>query len=193
MQLTKRLQTIANMIDKANVIYDVGCDHGYLDIYLASHGFDCVAIDVRPKVIEITKKNISLANLDDKIKVILNNGLENIVINDDDIVVLSGLGAKTILKITKNQPIKRLIVQSNDNLYLLRKTMMKRCYHITDEKIIFEDGKYYVVIKFEYGYKRYKNNQLLLGPELLKNMDDVFINYLKDRQKHFYQNTETLF
>lgn len=185
MKLTNRLQTIANMVANADKIYDVGCDHAYLDIYLASIGFDCVAIDVRKQIIDFAKQNVAESGLSNKVKVILNNGLSNINVEQEDIVILSGLGAKTILDIVKNQPINRLIVQSNDNLYLLRKTMIDRNYYISDEKIIFEDNKYYIIIKFEPGSKEYTDSQLLLGPILLQNKDDVFVKYLSNMYEHF--------
>lgn len=185
MKLTKRLQVIADMVDSADTIYDVGCDHAYLDIYLAQNGFNCTAIDVRENVVDIAKKNVCLANLENKINVVLNNGLNNINITDHDIVVLSGLGAKTILNIVNDRNIKKLVVQSNDNLYLLRKTMMKRNYYISDEKIVLDDNKFYVVIKFEYGYKLYNQQQLLLGPLLLENKTDIYYKYLSIKKEHF--------
>lgn len=185
MKLTKRLQTIADMVDSASKVYDVGCDHAYLDIYLAGIGFDCVAIDVRKPVIEFARKNVCESGLQNKIDVILNDGLNNIKVEKNDIVISSGLGAKTILDITKNQPINRLIIQSNDNLYLLRKTMMERNYHISEENIVFEDNKYYIIIKFELGFKKYTDYELFLGPKLLEVKDDVFIEYLANMQKHF--------
>lgn len=185
MKLTRRLQTIADMVDSTSKVYDVGCDHAYLDIYLASIGLDCVAIDVRPPVIKFAKKNVMDSGFQDKIEVILNDGLNNIKIEKNDTVILSGLGAKTILDIIKNQPITRMVIQSNDNLYLLRKTMMERNYHINDEKIIFEDNKFYIIIKFELGFKKYTNYQLFLGPKLLQYKNKTFIDYLNNIQKHF--------
>lgn len=185
MKLSKRLQTIADMITEANKIYDVGCDHAYLDIYLANLGFKCVAIDVRKQIIENAKKNVCESGLEKKIDVILNDGLEGLEINKNDVVVLSGLGTKTILKIIKNQPIKRLIVQSNDNLYLLRKIMTDRNYYISEENIIFEDNKYYIIIKFEFGKTEYNEYQLMLGPKLLEKKTSTFIDYLQEKKKHF--------
>lgn len=185
MKLTNRLQVVADMVDDAHTIYDVGCDHAYLDIYLASQGFNCVAIDVRKPVIEFAQKNVSDNGFENKVKVILNNGLDNIKVEKNDIVILSGLGAKTILDITKNQPIRRLIIQSNDNLFLLRKTMIDRNYYISEEKIVFEDNKYYVIIQFELGSKKYSNYELLLGPKLLQNKDTIFIQYLSKMYEHF--------
>lgn len=192
MHLSKRLTVIANMIDNANLIYDVGCDHAHLDIFLAKKGFNCVAIDVRNNIIEKVKNSVKIQNLEDKIEVKLNNGLNDINIEDNDIVVLSGLGTKTILKIIKNKAVKRLIIQSNDNLYLLRLTMMNNNYCISDEKIVYEDGKYYIIIKFEAGHTKYSFFELLLGPCLLKEKNKIYISYLQMLHEHFKRVLEEI-
>lgn len=184
MRLSKRLQTISSMINTDGKIYDVGCDHAYLDIYMAGLGYNCVAIDVRNSVIENAKKNVAQSGFQNKIEVVLNDGLEDITIDENSIVVLSGLGTRTILKIIDDKRIKQIIIQSNDDLYLLRKTMMERGYSIINEKIIFEDNKYYVIINFEIGYVTYSDTELLLGPILLQNKDKIFINYLKTKFEH---------
>ena len=185
MKISKRLQAIANMIDTSHKIYDVGCDHAYLDIYMAELGCNCVAIDVRKTVIENAESNVIQSGFQNKIKVILNNGLENITIEEDATVVLSGLGTKTILKIIGDKKLKQIIIQSNDDLYLLRKAMIDKGYSIVDEKIIFEDNKYYVIINFRIGSVTYSDEKLLLGPVLLQNKDEIFISYLKDKLEHF--------
>ena len=182
---SKRLLAIASLIDKDDVVVDIGCDHAYLDIYMAELGCNCVAIDVRKTVIENAESNVIQSGFQNKIKVILNNGLENITIEEDATVVLSGLGTKTILKIIGDKKLKQIIIQSNDDLYLLRKAMIDKGYSIVDEKIIFEDNKYYVIINFRIGSVTYSDEKLLLGPVLLQNKDEIFISYLKDKLEHF--------
>ena len=61
MKLSKRLEAIASFIDKNDKIVDVGCDHGYLDIYLAlyKHNKMIIATDISEKVIENTILNIN--------------------------------------------------------------------------------------------------------------------------------------
>ncbi|MBE6151796.1 MAG: SAM-dependent methyltransferase [Firmicutes bacterium] len=185
MKLTKRLQTIADLVGDVSKIYDVGCDHAYLDIYLASKGIKCVAIDVRNQIVKFAQKNVDESGYQDKIDVVLNNGLNGFKVDKEELVIMSGLGTRTILDIIKNQPVNRLIIQSNDNLFLLRKNMMNQNYYISDEKIVFEDNKYYVIIKFESGFKEYTDYELLLGPKLLHQNTDVFTQYLRSMLSHY--------
>ena len=35
MKLSKRLETIVSFIDDKDNVLDIGCDHAYIDIYLA--------------------------------------------------------------------------------------------------------------------------------------------------------------
>lgn len=185
MKLSKRLQTIADMVDIGSNVYDIGCDHAYLDIYLANLGFKCTAIDSRDVVVQNAKKNVIESGLEKQIDVILNDGLKNIKIETNDVVILAGLGTKSILEIIDDQFIENLIVQSNDDLYLLRKTLNQRNYYITDEKIVFENNKYYIIIKFKLGKVRYDDYELMLGPKLLKNKNEIFRQYLNDKLNHF--------
>lgn len=183
--LSKRLKVIADMVETTNII-DVGCDHALLDIYLAKEkGIKCTAIDVREGIIEKVAEIVQNENLNNKIKVILNDGLKGIEINNDDTVILSGLGTNTILNIVGDRKISNIIIQSNDDLYLLRKYLTTNGYYIDEEKIIL-DGKYYIIIKFKLGTKKYKFIELLFGPKLLKENSSILKNYLY-MKKRYYQ------
>ena len=102
MKLSKRLLTIADLIDTKNVI-DVGCDHALLDIYLTQEKqLNCRGTDISSKVLENAKNNVKKYNLEKKIPLILTNGLENIKIKKDDTIIIAGMGASTILEILNN-------------------------------------------------------------------------------------------
>lgn len=48
--LSKRLLTIANLVPKDSNVVDIGCDHGYLLIYLKDIGFNGKLLGVDNKV-----------------------------------------------------------------------------------------------------------------------------------------------
>lgn len=174
------------MVDDNYDVIDVGCDHALLDIYLTiNKNINCTAIDNKTKVLEYSKKNILEYNLENKIKLLLNDGLDNISITSNDIVILAGLGTKTILNIIKNKNIKHLIVQSNDDIFALRNSLMHLGFKIVDEQIVYEKRKYYIIIKLIKEKTKYSKKELEYGPVLLQNNSKVFVNYLNDRKKHF--------
>ncbi len=183
MKLSKRLKTIADMVDNNYSVIDVGCDHAFLDIYLTMHGIECMAIDNKESVLKYSKKNIAEYGLSDKIKLLHNEGLESIKINSNDLIILAGLGTNTILNIIKNKNIEQMIVQSNDDTYNLRSSLLKQGYKITEEKVVYEK-KYYTIIKFVRGKAKYNQTQLKYGPLLLKEKSKEFVNYLESRKKY---------
>ena len=157
MKLSKRLLTIADLIDTKNVI-DVGCDHALLDIYLTQEKqLNCRGTDISSKVLENAKNNVKKYNLEKKIPLILTNGLENIKIKKDDTIIIAGMGASTILEILNNNEIERI-----------RKEITKKNYFIKEEKVVFEKKHCYVIIKFEKGNKKYTKWDYLLGPKAKK-------------------------
>lgn len=174
------------MVDDMYHVIDVGCDHAFLDIYLTlNKNIKCTAIDNKEKVLNYSRKNILEYNLEDKIELLYNDGLNNIDISDNDIVILAGLGTKTILNIIKNKKINQLIVQSNDDVYVLRKDLMNLGFKIIDEEIVYEKNKYYVIVKLNKEKTEYNQEELEYGPILLKNKSKVFVNYLNDRKEYY--------
>ena len=167
MKISKRLLTIAEMVDENDKVIDIGCDHALLDIYLTNHGIKCTASDINENALNIAKQNIEKHNLKDKIETVLSDGLEKIDVKNNHILIISGMGANTIDHILSNNKvdlINKIIIQSNNDLYYLRKMMIKKGFYLFDEKVIYEKNKYYVIIYFKRGYYKYSDIELYLGP-----------------------------
>lgn len=181
-KLSKRLQAIADFINKNDKVIDVGCDHGYLSIYLADN-IGCkkvIASDVNQNALNSAIKNINNYNLNKKIDIVLSDGLQSINTSDYNTIVISGMGTSTILKILDNpeklKTISKLIIQSNNDHYKLRKELIKKGFVISNEKIVF-DKKYYIIIEFNKGIKKYSKKELEYGPFLLCGKESI--NYFQ--------------
>ena len=182
MKISKRLLTIAEMVDENDKVIDIGCDHALLDIYLKNHGIKCTASDINENALNIAKQNIEKHNLKDKIETVLSDGLEKIDVKNNHILIISGMGANTIDHILSNNKvdlINKIIIQSNNDLYYLRKMMIKKGFYLFDEKVIYEKNKYYVIIYFKRGYYKYSDIELYLGPFVILKRQKIDINYLK--------------
>lgn len=173
MKLSHRLNVVASLVDMNTRVIDVGCDHAYLDIYLSMYNNNtCIAIDKIDIAVDNAKKNVSKYNLEKKIKVRLNDGLDNIKIKKTDNIVLSGLGAYTIVGILKNHELSdTLIISANNNIEYLRREVVKLGFYIDTEVFITDNNKKYVIIKFKRGYVKYKKTDYIVGPILRNNKE----------------------
>lgn len=188
MNLSKRLQAVATLVDiKARVI-DVGCDHAYLDIYLTLNNENkCIATDINKNALEIAKKNIKKYNLEKKIDTKLTNGLTGLITKDKDNIVISGMGTYTILEILKTNKLSNtLIISSNNNIDILRREVINLGYYIDSEIFVIDKGKPYVIIKFIKGIKKYSKIDISLGP-ILKN-NTQYKRYLIKKYKCILKN-----
>lgn len=184
-KLSKRLLAIANLIDDNSKVADIGCDHGLVSIYLAMNkqNISIIASDINQNALDNAIKNINKYHLEDKIKVCLSNGLDNI--NDEiDTIIISGMGGHTIVDIlTNNQEklntVNNIIIQSNNDIEYVRRKIVKLGYYISKEKLILDKNIYYTVILFTKGKKKYTNKEYYFGPILLKENSKIFIERKK--------------
>ena len=180
-KLSKRLLAIANLIDDNSKVADIGCDHGLVSIYLAMNkqNISIIASDINQNALDNAIKNINKYHLEDKIKVCLSNGLDNI--NDEiDTIIISGMGGHTIVDIlTNNQEklntVNNIIIQSNNDIEYVRRKIVKLGYYISKEKLILDKNIYYTVILFTKGKKKYTNKEYYFGPILLKENSKILI------------------
>ena len=173
-KLSKRLEMVASFIDENDKsVIDIGCDHGLLSIYLAEkfNNLKIIASDVNNNALESARRNVSKYKLEDRIDI---NKKDKI-----DTSVVAGMGANTIIGFLKYSQdklkgINKIIIQSNTDLYFLRKNMVSMGYYIDDEELVLDKNIIYTVIVFKKGRKRYSYKELYLGPILLDKNSELF-------------------
>lgn len=164
--LSKRLKTIYDLIEENSSIINIGTDHALLEIALTKYkNVSCIGTDINEYSISKSLKNIEKNRLKNKIFLIHSDGLSKVNVNGE-ILIFSGLGTATILKILENPKsfkASKIIVQTNNHLEQLRRTMCNKGYIIKDEKAVYENGYWYVVIVFEVGTCHYFEEDYSLG------------------------------
>ena len=176
--LSKRLKAISDFIPNGSKVIDVGADHALLDIYLAKEkNCQCLATDISSKCLEKAKENIKKYKADVKIKRC--DGLKGLKISDE-IIILSGMGTKTILEIIPDNLENDFIISSHHDLVTLRKQMHKKGYYIYNEKVVF-DKHYYVIMHFKRGKRKI---DYYVSP---------FLTYDKDYMHHLLKKYEVIF
>lgn len=153
MELSKRLEAIASHVPEGSVLADVGTDHGYIPIELASKGRikKGIAMDINAGPLAKAASNIHAYHLDDKVAVRLSDGLLEVAPGEVDCVIIAGMGGKLIKKILvdsmqKLNTYNRYIISPHTDLALVRKAMMDLNIHIIDEDMVKEDDHYYTIL-----------------------------------------------
>ena len=173
----ERLELLESLVDTKKV-FDVGSDHGLLAISL-SKNHEVVASDISKYSVKKMEENVSKAKAN--VKVVHSDGLDKLDIAKKDTVIIAGMGTYTILKILKKNIDKvpnTLIIQANNNHDILRKGITKLGYFIDREETLYQN-RWYTIIRFKKGYKKYSKIDYLVGPNPSKEYLDFNLNLYK--------------
>lgn len=153
-ELSARMQALVDMVPENRVVCDIGCDHGFVSIYLVQKGIasKVYAMDVRTGPLKRAKEHIKEYGLDDYIETRLSDGLTKLEAGEADCMVCAGMGGPLMMKILtegreKARAMRELILQPQSELALFRDFLRKEGYKVTQENMIYEDGKYYPMMK----------------------------------------------
>lgn len=183
-KLSNRLNSLLKYIDFEDNLIDVGCDHALLGIYLQKNKLvnKVISSDILVTAISGAIENSKKYN--ENIDIRQGDGLDTLKEEDNiNTVLISGMGyykMKHILKKAKLKSINKIIIQTNMKEYEIRKYIISLGYIIKEESIIKDKNIYYTNILFVKGNKKYSSKELLLGPYLLKNKDDMFYDYINN-------------
>lgn len=191
--LSNRLKTCAELVRKNVSLADVGCDHGYIPVYLVENNLikKAVASDVNEAPLESCKTLVKESGLEEKIKCVLSDGLQNIEEDEADDILIAGMGGELIAEILeKCEYIKKkhLILNPMTHPELARKWLYDNGFEIKND-IIVNEGKhsYSVFDAVCTGVKKeYNETDLFLGN--IKDFSDKnyfthLLNYLKNKEK----------
>ena len=177
-----RIEAIYSLIDPKDKVVDVGCDQAKLALILSKRGQFSIASDISENVINRAKKDIK----SDLIDLRVSNGLSNIKEGEADTLVLAGMGTHTILEILNNTKLRfnKIITISNNYHDILRTKMNDLNYIVDCEQIIKENNKYYNLIVFKQGNKKYNDYEINFGLNHKDNkLYNEYLDYLKNKYK----------
>ncbi|MDE6687781.1 MAG: class I SAM-dependent methyltransferase, partial [Lachnospiraceae bacterium] len=151
---SRRLQAVAALAEPGKTVADIGCDHGYVGIWLIQQKIfpRVIAMDVRPGPLETAKKNVALYRMEDAIELRLSDGLRMLEIGEADSMICAGMGGALICHILENESdkakaMKQIILQPQSELFLVRRFLRQHGYAIIKEDMVKEDGKYYPMLR----------------------------------------------
>ena len=158
MELSNRLHMVASMVEKGSIPADVGCDHGYVAVYLIREGVcpRVFAMDVNEGPLERAREHVEEFGLAAYIAVRLSDGISGLPCRggrpEADTLLAAGMGGRLMVKIMeegreKLAQMRWAILQPQSEAWLVREALKKNGYFITEENMIWEEGKFYTVIK----------------------------------------------
>ena len=209
MGLSLRMQRVADMVEPCERVADIGCDHGYVSIYLVEQGIadHVLAMDVRKGPLSRAEANIRQKQLQTRIECRLSDGLERLQPGEADSILLAGMGGRLMIDILTKGSNKRLgtetlIVQPQSDIPEVRRYLHRIGYEITAEDMLQEDGKYYTVMKAKPSAsatatdadtdKLWSEAEEQYGKLLLEKQSPVLKQYLEREERQLTQLQEQL-
>ncbi len=175
--LSPRLQVCAGLVVPGDRVADIGCDHGYLSIYLLKNNIASavIASDIREMPLQSAMRNAEKYGVQDKISFHLSDGVQSIP-RDFDTLVCAGMGADTMISILDAAPWLhteqyRLILQCQSKTPMLRQYLSEQGWRITEESVV-RDGRFlYTIMEvlWQPDYPRLTVGEWYFPPALLEN------------------------
>jgi len=185
--LSSRLQVCAGFVARGDRVADIGCDHGYLSIYLLKNGIarSVIASDINEGPLHSAMRNARKFGVHENISFYLSDGARNIP-REFDTLVCAGMGGDTMVHILENAPwLKnaqyRLVLQCQSKTPLLRRYLSDNGWRITEESVL-RDGKFlYTVMEVYYQpeYPRLSVGEWYFPPALLENPSEAVPDYYR--------------
>lgn len=164
LELSPRLQRLADWVPQGTALADVGTDHGYLPVRLRLHGLvKCaIASDLRKGPLEHARETGRLYGAD-RIEYRLCNGLSDIRPDEAETVVIAGMGGENIVSILSDAPWTAdgrhtLLLQPQSHAEILRQFLAENGYAVRRESLVYDRGTIYPVMEVAGG-----SMQLSLG------------------------------
>ena len=187
MELSKRLQAVADLVSEGQIVADVGTDHGYIPIYLleANKCEQAIAMDVNQGPLLRAKEHIAEHDLTQKIQVKLSDGVQGLSVGECDCVVVAGMGGALAVKIMEEgravfKNLKEFVLQPQSELAKVRQYLCQNEYCVIAEDMVLEDGKFYPMMKVINGLSNpYSQVELCYGRELLAQKHPVLKMFLE--------------
>ncbi len=189
--LSERMLRTAAMVSHGNRTADIGCDHAYTSIYLVEQGIapQMVAMDVNAGPLARAKENVEKFGMTDRITLRLSDGLAKLLPGEVDTILIAGMGGPLMERILSAYPetvasVKELVLQPQSELAEFRRFLHRTGFRITAEDMLYEDGKYYTILRAEHGEEEpWTEDEYLYGKRLTDAAYPVLRAFLAEERR----------
>lgn len=187
MELSKRLQAVADLVSDGEVVADIGTDHGYIPIYLVQSKkcSKVYAMDINEGPYLRAKQHIAGYGLSTYIETRLSNGLHALEVGEASAIIIAGMGGGLVTKIMEQDKhlwdsIHEFVLQPQSEIDKVRSFLWMNQWEICEEEIVYEDGKYYPMMRIIRGSEpEYSVAELRYGRKLIEKKHPVLLRFLE--------------
>ena len=198
-RLSSRLSAVFDQVSAARKelgpgrVIDVGSDHGLLAVACLENGIAnrviCTEIHEEPS--KHSAEALREAGFEERSQVFVTDGLNGIMLEKGDIIVIAGMGGLNIIDIVTDciesepqQTLKevRFVIQAQKSVNLVRKFFAERGFIFDDESVCTDRDFFYNIMRMSYGsvpYElgAYKECYGVLLPGKASSGDDLIRSY----------------
>ncbi len=187
-RLSKRLERLGCYVTEGNRLADIGTDHAYLPIALVQAGRipSAISADVNEGPLLRAGEHIRVAGLSGQVETRLSDGLSHFQPDEADTVVIAGMGGQLIRRILEGgaqllDSVSELVLQPQSEIHLVRGWLEENGFCISDEDIVFEEGKYYPMFRVVHGKTAERMNpaELYFGRAAVQRSPQVLLDFLE--------------
>ena len=202
--LSRRLTAIKEFVTRGYVLADIGTDHALLPVRLLMEGKipRAICCDIGRGPLERAEEHLQLYHVDRVAETRLSDGLSALEPGEADSVLIAGMGGELTVRILKDcdrrtsetgpgfrGTVREWILSPHTEWDVVRRYLRVSGREITRERMLREDGKYYVVIRAVPGdgeapYREAEKRGLdretaeCYGPVLCFEKDEILREYL---------------
>ena len=154
MELSIRLQAVADLVTAGLKFADIGTDHAYIPICLVESGKNpgAVAMDVNKGPLERAGEHVREHGLEEQISLRLSDGFAGLERGEVESAVLAGMGGGLMMRILKEgadvvNTLQECILQPQSEIEKVRAFLLEEGFLFIREDMVLDDGKYYPMMK----------------------------------------------
>ena len=149
-RLDERLRCAFDMLNGAQCVADIGCDHGKLTAALLLDG-GCrrvIAGDISPDCLQKARRIIERHGLQDRAEVRLGSGLSILAPGECDAAAILGMGGELMIELLEASPevaerLEKLVLQPMSGIEELRQWLYENSYHVMEDHMVIVGSRWY--------------------------------------------------
>jgi tRNA (adenine22-N1)-methyltransferase len=196
--LSTRLETVLQLLEPCAVLADVGTDHGLVPVSAVHRGIAkrAIAVDLHAAPLRAARRHVERTGVADRVTLVQGDGLQPLQSRAVDAVVLAGVSGALMVRLCTVAPhvlatVAQLIVQPNQDASLVRAWALGHGWHLRDERMIEQRGRFFTVCAFAkgsgadpaYELAGWTQEELCrIGPRFLRRKDAVALRWCEKQR-----------